>query len=162
MTAIFQLPDLQATERLAAALASICKSGDVIALQGKLGAGKTAFSRCFVHSLGIAEEVPSPTFTLVQTYPLAGHDAEAIWHFDMYRINNPAEAYELDIEDAFDTGISLIEWPEKLGDLLPADRLQIDLSIGDAQGSRTATIDIPPSWTDRLAPVLKELSDLAR
>ncbi|TDI58657.1 MAG: tRNA (adenosine(37)-N6)-threonylcarbamoyltransferase complex ATPase subunit type 1 TsaE [Alphaproteobacteria bacterium] len=160
MTKTFQLPDLKATERLAAALAPICKSGDVIALFGNLGAGKTTFSRYFVHSLGVEEEVPSPTFTLVQTYPLSGHDAEAIWHFDMYRINHPAEAYELDIEDAFDTGISLIEWPEKLGSLLPDSHLRIELIIGDTEGSRTARLEITPHWADRMAPVLDSLSDL--
>jgi tRNA threonylcarbamoyladenosine biosynthesis protein TsaE len=157
---IFHLHDLEATERLAGALAAICKRGDVIALSGGLGAGKTAFARCFVHSLGVGEEVPSPTFTLVQTYPLSGHDAEAIWHFDLYRIDDPAEAHELDIEDAFDTGISLIEWPESLGDLLPDSHLRVELEMGEAEGTRIARIDASANWANRLAPALDTLGDL--
>ena len=160
MTLTFQLASLEETELLARAVAQICQAGDVIALFGTLGAGKTSFARSFIQSLGVGEEVPSPTFTLVQTYPLADHDAEAIWHFDMYRISDAAEAYELDIEDAFDTGISLIEWPEKLGDLLPSASLKITLTYGEKEGTRTATIETPGSWEARLASVTSEVSDL--
>jgi tRNA threonylcarbamoyladenosine biosynthesis protein TsaE len=160
MTMTFQLRDVGATQRLAAALADICAVGDIIALHGDLGAGKTCFSRFFVHALGVEEEVPSPTFTLVQTYPLANHSAEAIWHFDLYRIGNPAEAYELDIEDAFDTGISLIEWPENLGELMPEQHLQIKLAFAEDEGARTATLEVPRDWVERMATVTSALSDL--
>jgi tRNA threonylcarbamoyladenosine biosynthesis protein TsaE len=160
MTMNFRLTDLDATRRLAEALASICTNGDIIALHGNLGAGKTSFSRFFIHAMGVDEEVPSPTFTLVQTYPLTGHDAEAIWHFDLYRIGNPAEAYELDIEDAFDTGISLIEWPENLGELMPEQHLKISLDFGEKEDARTAAIEISRNWVERMAPVTAALQDM--
>ena len=156
----FALADLDATGRLASTLAGLCTAGDVIALYGTLGAGKTSFARLFAQALGIDEEVPSPTFTLVQTYPLPGHAADAIWHFDMYRINQPEEAWELDIEDAFETGISLIEWPEKLGNLLPDDCLTIRLEMGDNEDQRLASIDAPGNWAPRLAPLADQLADL--
>jgi len=160
MTLTFQLQNVGATQRLAAALADICTVGDIIALHGDLGAGKTSFARYFVHAMGIEEEVPSPTFTLVQTYPLSNHSAEAIWHFDLYRIGNPAEAYELDIEDAFNTGISLIEWPENLGELMPEQHLEIKLEFAVDEGARTATLEVPRNWVERMAPVTAALSDI--
>jgi tRNA threonylcarbamoyladenosine biosynthesis protein TsaE len=91
---------------------------------------------------------------------LANHSAESIWHFDLYRINNPAEAYELDIEDAFDTGISLIEWPQNLGELMPEQHLKIQLEFGKDEGARTATLEVPRDWVERMAHVTSALSDL--
>jgi tRNA threonylcarbamoyladenosine biosynthesis protein TsaE len=108
-TVILDLPDEAATESLARRLAGVARPGDVIALWGGLGAGKTAFARAFVRAAGDpAEEVPSPTFTLVQTYALA---AGPCWHFDLYRLQAPDEVWELGIEEAFAGGIVLIEWP---------------------------------------------------
>ena len=92
----------------------------MIALKGELGAGKTTFARAFIRARGGGEAVPSPTFTLVQIYEIGD---VPIWHFDAYRLRDPDEAWELGIEDAFRDGISLIEWPERLGPLLPARRL---------------------------------------
>lgn len=146
------LPDEAATARLAAQLAFIARAGDVIALAGDLGAGKTAFARAFIRArLRVCEDVPSPTFTLVQIYEGAEPKDPAIWHFDLYRLDAPEDGLELDIEDAFASAISLIEWPERLGALLPARRLLVRLEPGDTPDSRCATLDGGEAWRDRLA-----------
>ncbi|HEY2541156.1 MAG TPA: tRNA (adenosine(37)-N6)-threonylcarbamoyltransferase complex ATPase subunit type 1 TsaE, partial [Stellaceae bacterium] len=93
------------------------------------------------------EEVPSPTFTLVQNYEAAGG---AIWHFDLYRLTAADEIWELGIEEAFADGISLIEWPDRLGPLLPRHRLDITLEFGDQPESRRAVIDGAGTWCARL------------
>ncbi|MFI4947236.1 MAG: tRNA (adenosine(37)-N6)-threonylcarbamoyltransferase complex ATPase subunit type 1 TsaE [Alphaproteobacteria bacterium] len=151
---VIELPDEAATAALAARIAALARPGDVIALKGELGTGKTSFARAFIRARGGVEAVPSPTFTLVQVYELGGG---AIWHIDGYRLRDPAEAWELDIEDAFHEGISLIEWPERLWPLVPARRLEITLSAGPTQDARRAAIDpgIEPTaeWTARLAGI---------
>jgi|SRR6185437_10989411 len=138
------LPDENATAALAARIARLARPGDVIALSGPLGAGKTAFARAFIRARGGSGEVPSPTFTLVQCYELPG---AAVWHFDCYRLRHADEAWELGIEDAFRDGISLIEWPDRIAALLPRERLDIDLSPGAASGARRAALS---GWGDRL------------
>jgi len=144
----FPLADQAATEALAARLAAIVRPGDVLALWGDLGTGKTVFARAFIRAWSRREEeVPSPTFTLVQTYDGPGG---TVYHFDMYRLTAPDEAYELDIEDAFAEGISLIEWPDRLGPLLPAGRLDIRLGHGPVRGSRTAALSAPGAWNPRM------------
>lgn len=147
---------------LAGRLAPLIGTGDVIALSGPLGAGKTSFCRALVRAATgrPEEEVPSPTFTLAQPYETAGD--LTIWHFDLYRLEQPEEALELGIEDAFLDGTSLIEWPEKLGALLPADHLQVTLDFttdpdaGDTRGHRDVTLSGGPSWTSRLAALASE------
>jgi tRNA threonylcarbamoyladenosine biosynthesis protein TsaE len=149
--AVVNLPNETATAALAASLAALAEPGDVVALKGDLGAGKTTFARAFIRALGNADaEVPSPTFTLVQIYEAA--DA-AIWHFDLYRLNAADEAWELGIEDAFASGISVIEWPDRLGPLLPARRLEITLEFGDCPDSRRAVIDGDRAWRPRLTEI---------
>jgi len=149
---VLDLPDEAATGRLAARLAAFATARDVIALKGSLGSGKTSFARAFIRALGTGdEEVPSPTFTLVETYSFPRRPA--IWHFDLYRLETPDDAYELGIEDAWADGISLIEWPERIGGLLPAERLDIALAPGRSPHSRTATLDGSPRWS----PVLADL-----
>ncbi len=136
------LADLDATRALARRLAALLAPGDVVALRGPLGAGKTALARFVIGALcarfgaPVPDEVPSPTYTLVQTYE-AG-DA-AVWHFDLYRLARPEDAEELAIFDAFADGISLIEWPERLGAGLPADRLEIALTV-EGENSRRARL----------------------
>jgi tRNA threonylcarbamoyladenosine biosynthesis protein TsaE len=147
------LPDETATGALAARLAAVVREGDVIALKGELGAGKTTFARAFIRAMGGIGEVPSPTFTLVQVYELP---AATVWHFDGYRLRDPEEAWELGIEDAFAEGVSLIEWPERFGALLPARRLEVALSPGPTPFARRAVIDAPGEWTGRLARVAAE------
>jgi tRNA threonylcarbamoyladenosine biosynthesis protein TsaE len=142
------LPDLDATARIARAFAPLLRAGDVIALSGELGAGKTAFARLLIQALGVEDEVPSPTFTLVQTYAVAGRDFEAVWHFDLYRIEDPREIDELGFDEALDTGVTLIEWPERMGAALPADRLSIGLALREDR--RRMTLSGGPSWTARL------------
>ena len=147
------LADLAATGRLAAALAARARAGDVIALSGGLGAGKTAFARAFIHARrggDAVSEVPSPTFTLVQVYDLP--DA-AVWHFDLYRIKHPEEAFELGLEEALAEAIALIEWPEQLGRLLPPRRLDVALSPGDTPESRRAVLTPYGDWAPRIADI---------
>lgn len=142
------LPDETATEILAGRLAAIARRGDVIALDGDLGTGKTVFARAFIGALGGTEEVPSPTFTLVQIYELA---AAAVFHFDLYRLADPEEAYELGIEEAFADGISLIEWPDRLGGLLPATHLHLRLFHEADAGARRAVLSgHGGDWPNRL------------
>ena len=148
--AIVDLPDETATVALAARIAAVAAPSDIIALKGDLGSGKTTFARAFIRACGNQDEVPSPTFTLVQVY-----DARptAIWHFDLYRIRAPEDAWELGIEDAFITGISLIEWPERLGPLLPDRRLELSFAFDDEPGARRIAIDPGREWEARLAMI---------
>jgi tRNA threonylcarbamoyladenosine biosynthesis protein TsaE len=155
---VTELPDEQATAALASRIAALARPGDVIALQGELGTGKTMFARAFIRARGGGETVPSPTFTLVQIYEIGD---VPIWHIDAYRLRDPDEAWELGIEDAFRDGISLIEWPERLGDLLPTRRLRISLSDAGSPNARRATLDpgLDPGdgsgddWAGRLAGI---------
>lgn len=143
------LPDEAATGRLAAFLAARAAKGDVIALSGPLGSGKTSFARAFIRARGLeAAEVPSPTFMLVEVY-----DEEAaipVWHFDLYRIASPEEIRELGLEEALAEGICLIEWPERLGGFLPAERLDLALAMGRSQTARVARLSGSSSWQKRL------------
>jgi tRNA threonylcarbamoyladenosine biosynthesis protein TsaE len=142
------LPDEAATCALATQLAQQAQKGDVLGLSGPLGSGKTVFARAFIRARLDAAEVPSPTFTLVEVYQsLTG---PAVWHFDLYRLDRPEEAYELGIEDAFATGIAVIEWPERLGPLLPKEHLGVTLQAGNTEGERRAELDASPSWARRL------------
>ena len=146
------LADETATAALARSLACCARAGDVIALSGNLGTGKTSFARAFVRAFHEREdeEVPSPTFTLVQTYP--GQRGE-LWHVDAYRLKDPDEIFELGLDDAFPDGILLIEWPERLGPHLPQRRLDIVLSHGPTETSRRAVLQDRggSDWCRRLA-----------
>ncbi len=115
------------TADLAQEFAKILGCGDVLCLNGEMGAGKTAFSRALIRSyLGYEAEVPSPTFTLVQLYE---KNETAIWHFDLYRLNDPEEVFELGWEEALSSGITIVEWPARLGSLMPVSRYDISISI---------------------------------
>ena len=133
---------------LAARVAKWLKTGDVIILEGELGAGKTSFSRALINAISPSpEEVPSPTFTLVQIY-----DAQepAIWHFDLYRIAKPDDVFELGWEEARRGGVALVEWPERLGTLLPKDRLEITIDFTrDSDSSRAVTLTPHGKWQAR-------------
>lgn len=143
------LPDPDATIALGRRLAGLLRAGDCIALSGPLGAGKTTLVRGLLAArFGRPVDTPSPTFTLVQTY---GPDlrGEELRHFDLYRLTRPDEVWELGWED-LDEGIALVEWPDRAGGLLPADRL--DLELAAAADGRVARLRGGPSgdWEARL------------
>lgn len=148
---ILDLPDLAAARRFGAALAPLLAPGDVIALSGDLGAGKTTLARAMLEALGLEEEAPSPTFTIVQTYD-APPLRLPVWHVDLYRLDHPEDALELGLDEAADTTALLVEWPERLGDFLPPDRLWLTLTP-TADGGRRLTVDAPGAWDKRLAPL---------
>ena len=129
------------TERAAKCFAEILMPGDVVLLQGPVGAGKTDFARTIIQTrlaeFGIVEDVPSPTFTLVQVYEAGSTE---IWHTDLYRLTSVDELYELGLDSAMETAICLIEWPERMGDQTPADAISAQFSItGD--DSRTLELE---------------------
>lgn len=137
------LKDEAATAALGARIAQGLKPGDTVALSGALGAGKTTLARGILRALGVEERVPSPTFTLVQAYETP---ALTLFHFDLYRIETPAELSELGLDDALDEGAALIEWPERG---MPAHLAESVLSITlDTVGetAREARIAGPPRW----------------
>lgn len=141
-----EIKNIEQTVVLAETLAKLVKKGDVIELRGDLGAGKTTFARYFINSLlGEDQEVLSPTFNLVHPYDTK---LFTIWHFDLYRLENASEAEELGIYDAFDDGVSLIEWPEIIGDILPNNRLLLNLLCeGD---DREVVITAFGNWEERI------------
>jgi tRNA threonylcarbamoyladenosine biosynthesis protein TsaE len=129
----FFLPDEAATERLGAALARRLRPRDVVALQGGLGVGKTTLARAILRAAAgdPALIVPSPTFTLVEIYDTP---AGVFWHFDLYRLEEPEQVFELGWEEARADGTALVEWAERLGALLPPDRLTVTLAMeGDGR-----------------------------
>ena len=161
---VIQDADLEDVLELAAYLALVLKPGDVVALNGELGAGKTTFARGVLNALlgRNEEEIPSPTFALVQTYEgrTAGGAACEVWHFDLYRLKEPEETVELGMDEAFAGAISLIEWPERMAGRLPANRLQIILGhlAGSRQDARSVRLVGHGRWRARLAPLAGELA----
>ena len=139
-----ELSTPQASEALGAAVGRALRPGDAVCLWGPLGAGKTTLARGLIRALAGEEEVPSPTFTLVQAYEGARFP---IAHFDLYRIERPAEIEELGLEEALEDGAAVIEWPERLGARLPQDRLDIRLDI-EGEGRR-ARLERHGRWNGR-------------
>jgi tRNA threonylcarbamoyl adenosine modification protein YjeE len=139
------LPDEAATAALGRRLAAACRPGDLIALTGDLGAGKSTLARALIRELAGAEvDVPSPTFTLVQTYETP---RLPVWHFDLYRLEDPGEARELGLTEAVD-GLALIEWPERLGSYLPQTRL--DVALDFSADGRIARLTDHFDWSTRI------------
>lgn len=137
------------TARLGRWLATCLRPGDTVLLQGPIGSGKSHLARSVIQSwLGRLEEVPSPTFTLVQTY---GEGADEIWHADLYRLSHPDEVIELGLEDAFGRAICLIEWPERLGRATPASALRLTFSQ-DGEGRRVVLAG-SADWAERLSRI---------
>jgi len=130
------LPDEAATERLGAALAERLRPRDVVALVGGLGAGKTTLARAILRAASgePALVVPSPTFTLAEVYDTP---RGVFWHFDLYRLEAPEQVFELGWEEARADGIALVEWAERLGPLMPRERLTVTLSI-EGEGRRAS------------------------
>lgn len=140
---------LDETQKIAEAFTSLVRKGDIIALQGTLGAGKTAFTRFFIQkATHSAQDVPSPTFTLLQIYEA---DELPIYHFDLYRLEKPEDVFELGIEDTFAQGVNFIEWPDKMGKFFP-HRKALIIQIDVQSEKRIFTFSsLNPSWIERLS-----------
>jgi tRNA threonylcarbamoyladenosine biosynthesis protein TsaE len=149
------LADEAATTELATRISAMATAGDTVALFGDLGSGKTVFARAFINARTAAhEDVPSPTFTLVQTYEFpAPGGAIPVYHFDLYRIEDPSDIEELGMDDAFADGISLIEWPGRLDGRLPGNRLDLVLSQGQGPEQRRAELSGHGSWDARMTAI---------
>ena len=144
------------TAALAVALAPLLSPGDTLLLSGPIGAGKTHFARALIQArlaaAGLSEDVPSPTFTLVQTY--SDGDAE-IWHADLYRLSGGADLAELGLDWAFEEAIVLVEWPERLGSAAPKAALAIDFAQGSDESSRVLTFTATvPRWAGLVGQAL--------
>lgn len=142
---MFSLPDLVETEQLAKKLAPLLKSGDVVALQGELGAGKTTFARALLQALGVKGEVSSPTFTLLQTYEVPNL---TISHFDLYRLKNESELEELGWDEACAQSLVIVEWPERAQHHMPEDYLTLRFTLEKNQ--RQCGLEAHGAWAERL------------
>jgi len=143
----FDWPDADATAKTAVALGVQLRLGDTVLLSGPVGSGKTHFARALIQSLlDTPEDVPSPTFTLIQMYDTR-HGV--LWHADLYRISTDTEIDELGLVDAFEDAICLVEWPDRLGPLIPEGALSIDIAqVGDGRSAQWGWTD--PKWNNRL------------
>lgn len=144
------LRSADATARLAERLGAQLHPGDCLLLNGPIGAGKTHFARALIQSLmDVPEDVPSPTFTLVQTYDTG---AGELWHADLYRLSSPDEIEELGLTEAMEQAICLIEWPDRLGSLTPPDALSLSFATTqeDDETRRLTLTWTAPHWADRL------------
>ncbi|MDX3885625.1 tRNA (adenosine(37)-N6)-threonylcarbamoyltransferase complex ATPase subunit type 1 TsaE [Edaphosphingomonas haloaromaticamans] len=144
------LADVAATEAAGAALGRLLRAGDVVALHGDLGAGKTSLARGALAALGLAEEAPSPSFAIVQAYDRPDVSLP-VWHVDLYRLEDAGEAAELGLDEALEDGALLIEWAERLGDRLWPDTLHLTLET-TPDGARRLTWAVPAAWEGRWPP----------
>ena len=124
------LADPDATTAAAERLASVLRAGDCLLLSGQIGAGKTHFARALIQEWlrlrGLWDDVPSPTFTLVQTYTDGTNE---IWHADLYRLTSSADVFELGLDAAFDSAIVIVEWPDRLGSNVPESATRMEFSL---------------------------------
>ena len=145
------------TRKLADALAPSLQAGDILLLDGDVGAGKTDLARKIIQNRMVKfdalEDVPSPTFTLVQTYELGGLE---YFHADLYRLSHPDETYELGLERGFEGAVCLIEWPDRLGSLIPVNALHVHISITGELTRKFQFSWTHPKWSDRLHTLQKE------
>jgi len=149
---VLQSPD--ATSKLARRLAPCLMPGDTLLLKGEIGAGKTFFARELLSEILLSpEDIPSPTFTIVQTYDTRLGE---VWHTDLYRLSSPSEIVELGLLDAFADAICLVEWPDRLSDLAPKSALTIEFFSGSHDEERRLSM----SWQDaRWSPVVDKLAN---
>lgn len=141
------LEKVEATDSFGRQLSAALRPGDVIALFGDLGVGKTTLSRGILRGLGFEGDVASPTFALVQPYEPPAVRLP-LWHVDLYRIERPADIEELALEEALVDGALVIEWPERLGASLWRNALRLHLSVA-GEGARSLTADVPAAWEGR-------------
>ena len=141
------LEDERATRSLGASLGGLVRAGDVIAISGPLGVGKTMLARGLLAALGHEGEVPSPSFSIVQPYEMLD---PPVWHVDLYRIEDRSELEELGLESLADA-VLLVEWPERAGEESWPGALRLSLEFGEA-GARRLTAKVPPSWEGRWPP----------
>lgn len=146
---VIYLKDQEQTKKFASKVAKISESGDIITFSGNLGVGKTSFIQYFIRSLSDKEvEVTSPTFNLLHIYQV---NSLEIWHFDLYRLKKKEEVYEIGIEDAFDKGLSLIEWPEIIIDILPKNRLDLKIEFTEEKEARIISWSGSNKWIKSLS-----------
>ncbi|WP_174279859.1 tRNA (adenosine(37)-N6)-threonylcarbamoyltransferase complex ATPase subunit type 1 TsaE [Sphingomonas bacterium] len=144
------LSDAAATDALGRRLAAMVRPGDVIALDGPLGAGKTSLARGLLSALGLAGEAPSPSFAIVQPYA-PPETRLPVQHVDLYRIDDPSEIEELGLDEALSDGVLLVEWPERAGPGRWPEAIVLSLAIRE-DGGRVLTARVPPAWKDRWPP----------
>lgn len=150
----FHLSSPEETAAFARQLAPKLAAGDVLLLSGDIGAGKTHFARQLIQSLlAQPEDIPSPTFNLVQCYDTPEFE---IWHADLYRLTSPDEVVELGLVDAFEDALCLVEWPDRLAELAPETALKMNFRMSDIVGHRQLTLT---ATTKRWQSLLKTLSD---
>jgi tRNA threonylcarbamoyladenosine biosynthesis protein TsaE len=142
---MIELPSAESTDTLGRRIAGLLRRGDIVAVFGDLGAGKTTLARGILAGLGHEDDVASPTFPIVIAYEEL---SPPLWHVDLYRIEHPAELEELALDDALSDAALVIEWPERLGPSLWAHALRLHLTVA-GEGRRALTADVPPAWTDR-------------
>ncbi len=158
MSARIKLADIAATQALAEQVAPLLQVGDCLLLYGDVGLGKTSFTRFLIGAMQHKpEEVTSPTFTLVQPYrvSLANGALINLHHYDLYRLESPAELEELGFEESVETGIAVVEWPEKALDYLPKDAVKISFEAGPCEQAREIHIEAPDDWSDRMQLLLE-------
>lgn len=141
------LADSESTAAMGRSLARLLRRGDVVALSGPLGVGKTTLARAILTSRGHRGDVPSPTFAIVQPYEAID---PPIWHVDLYRLEDSSEIAELGLDECRD-GILIVEWPERAGDEAWPDALRLAFDFAP-NGARCLTAQVPPSWQDRWPP----------
>jgi tRNA threonylcarbamoyl adenosine modification protein YjeE len=147
--------DVRETQDLAAALALQCAVGDCILLVGDLGSGKTTFARGFIRALcGAREDIVSPTFTLVQNYQ--AKSGATICHFDLYRLKKQEEVIEIGLEEALESGITLIEWPQLMQGRLPANALEVRFAYGNGETRTIILTGEEKIWQSKLAALQQQ------
>ena len=132
-------------------LAGLARIGDVIALEGGLGAGKTTLARGILEGLGLEEEAPSPSFAIVQPYDVPDVRLP-VAHVDLYRLDTPDEAEELALDEYLMDSLLIVEWPDRLGDDAWPDALRLHIDI-EPDGARRLTACVPDAWTDRWSQI---------
>ncbi|HJT39847.1 MAG TPA: tRNA (adenosine(37)-N6)-threonylcarbamoyltransferase complex ATPase subunit type 1 TsaE [Sphingobium sp.] len=149
--ALLSLADEPAMLALGRRLADVARIGDVIALEGGLGAGKTTLARGLLEGLGLEEEAPSPSFAIVQPYDVP-EVRLPVAHVDLYRLDNPQEAEELALDDYLMDSLLIVEWPDRLGPDAWPDALRLHIDI-EPDGARRLTARVPSAWTERWSQI---------